>query len=54
MAVASAVGLDTGNLSRIERRQQRASPSTAEALANFFDRSVTEEQILYPERFHQQ
>jgi transcriptional regulator with XRE-family HTH domain len=49
--VATAIGLDTGNLSRIERMTQQASPSTAEALSNYFDREITEEQILYPERF---
>lgn len=50
-SVSKAIGLDTGNLSRIERMTQQASPSTAEALANYFDREITEEQILYPERF---
>lgn len=49
--VATAIGLDTGNLSRIERMTQQPSPATAEALSNFFDREITEEQILYPERF---
>lgn len=43
--------LDTGNLSRIERGEQRPSAETAEALAKFFDNEVTEIQILYPERF---
>lgn len=49
--VATATGLDTGNLSRIERMTQQASPATAEALSNYFGREITEEQILYPERF---
>ncbi len=49
--VAAAIGFDTGNLSRIERNIQQASPGIAEALANYFDREITEEHILYPERF---
>lgn len=45
---------DTGNLSRVERDLQRASVDLAETLANVFGRaSITEMQILYPERYEQ-
>ena len=52
--VADAVGIDTGNLSRIERGLQVPSKSLTEKLARFFDNDVTETQIIYPERFAQQ
>ena len=42
------VSLDISTLSRIER-DGRTSRETAERLAEFF--GVTEEQVLYPERF---
>lgn len=43
--------IDTGNLSRIERCEQRASPTTAEKLVRVFDGEITEIHILYPERY---
>lgn len=49
--VANAVGIDTGNLSRIERGHQVPSKELAEKLVKFFDNDVTETQIIYPERF---
>ena len=49
--VANAVGIDTGNLSRIERGLQVPSKDLTEKLAKFFDNEVTETQIIYPERF---
>lgn len=49
--VADAVGIDTGNLSRIERGLQVPSKELAEKLAKHFDNSVTETEIFYPERF---
>lgn len=49
--VANAVGIDTGNLSRIERGLQVPSKELAERLVKFFDNEVTETQIIYPERF---
>ncbi len=49
--VAGAVGIDTGNLSRIERGLQVPSKDLAEKLVKFFDYEVTETQIIYPERF---
>lgn len=49
----SGVGstIDTGNLSRIERGEQRASPALAENLSRVFGGEVTEIHILYPERY---
>lgn len=51
--VANAVGIDTGNLSRIERGLQVPSKDLTEKLAKFFDNKVTETEIIYPERFTQ-
>lgn len=48
--VASGVGIDTGNLSRIERGLQVPSKELAEALVKYFDNEVNETQIIYPER----
>jgi transcriptional regulator with XRE-family HTH domain len=50
----AAIGetIDTGNLSRLERGKQRASVELAESLAKIFGkRSLTEMQVLYPERY---
>lgn len=49
--VADAVGIDTGNLSRIERGTQVPSKDLAEKLSKFFDGEINEIQIIYPERF---
>ena len=48
--VANAVGIDTGNLSRIERGLQVPSKELAEKLVKHFDNEVTETQIIYPDR----
>jgi len=46
---------DTGNLSRLERGAQRATPQTAEALVKVFGKkALTEIHVLYPERFANQ
>lgn len=50
-AVADAVAMDQGNLSRVERGEQTPSTETAEALTKFFGHEVSEMQILYPERY---
>ena len=43
---------DTGNLSRIERGLQRASPQMAESICKVFGRkALTEIHVLYPDRF---
>lgn len=52
--VSTAVHIDSGNLSRIERRQQTPSLELAERLSKFYGAAVTEMQILYPERFMQE
>jgi transcriptional regulator with XRE-family HTH domain len=49
--VAAAVGIDSGNLSRIERGIQVPSKDLTEKLSQYFDNEVTETQIIYPERF---
>jgi putative transcriptional regulator len=49
--VGRSVGVDPGNLSRIENGKQKASTELAEKLAKFFEGSITELEILYPERF---
>ena len=46
--VGMLVGIDMGQLSRIERNG-KTSRETAARLAKFF--AITEEQVLYPERF---
>jgi len=46
---------DTGNLSRIERGVQRASPQMAENIVKVFGkRTITEIHVLYPDRFTDQ
>lgn len=49
--VATAVGIDTGNLSRIERGEQIPNKDLAEKLVNYYGNEVSELQIIYPERF---
>jgi DNA-binding XRE family transcriptional regulator len=49
--VASTVGIDPGNLSRIERGKQVPSKDLAEKLCQVFGGEVTETHIIYPERF---
>lgn len=48
--VGRAVGVDPGNLSRIENCKQKASTELAEKLAKHFDGLITELEILYPQR----
>lgn len=49
--VASSVGTDAGNISRIENAKQKPSPKLAEELVKFFNFEINELEILYPERF---
>ncbi len=49
--VATSVGIDPGNLSRIERGKQVPSKDLAERLSQVFGGQVSETQIIYPERF---
>lgn len=48
--VSAQTGINTGNLSRIERGGS-TSPERAELLARLFAPDITELEILYPERF---
>jgi predicted transcriptional regulator len=49
--VADAIKSDTGNVSRIEQGKQ-CSPEQAEKLVEYFGRgSISEIEILYPERY---
>jgi transcriptional regulator with XRE-family HTH domain len=50
-AVAEAAACSPTTVSRVERGVQNASSDMAERLAKYFDGGITEEQILYPERF---
>ena len=49
--VSDQVGMDLGNLSRVERGESVPAKETIEALAKFFGHEVTEMQIIYPERY---
>jgi len=49
--VAAEVGIDAGNLSRIERGTQTPSKDLTERLAKYFSGEVTEIEIIFPERF---
>ncbi|NIF57506.1 helix-turn-helix transcriptional regulator [Enterobacter sp. Ap-916] len=46
-----ATNIDVGNLSRIERGKQLTSIETAEKISRFFDGTISEMQILYPQRY---
>ncbi len=49
--VATLVGIDPGNLSRIERGKQVPSKDLAAKLSQVYGGQVSETQIIYPERF---
>lgn len=49
--VSRATDIDEGNLSRLERMEQKASPDTAERLSRFYDGQISEMEIIYPDRF---
>jgi transcriptional regulator with XRE-family HTH domain len=49
--VASALSLDVGTLSRIERGERLTSLEKAEKISNFFEKKISEMQILYPFKF---
>lgn len=51
LAAVGADRTDTGNLSRIERCEQRASATLAENLCRVFEGDISELHILYPERY---
>jgi ribosome-binding protein aMBF1 (putative translation factor) len=49
--VAEALKMDHTHLYNIETCKAQASAKLAERLSLFFNREITEEQILYPTRF---
>lgn len=49
--VAEGTFCDRGNLSRIETGKQKPSLDLAAALVNFFNKEISEMEILYPERY---
>lgn len=49
--VAKGVECTASTISRIESGKQGVSPILAERLAIFFEGAITEEQIIYPDRF---
>lgn len=50
--IAAALGVSQAHISCVENRKERASPDLAERIVRFFGREqITEEQILYPQRF---
>ena len=49
--IGEKAGVSAATVSRIEREKQESTPETAARLAKVLN--ITEEQILYPERFSQ-
>lgn len=49
--VANALGVNQGNLSRIERGVHPPSKQLAIRLARHFRGEITEDQIIFPERY---
>jgi transcriptional regulator with XRE-family HTH domain len=49
--VSVVIGLNTGNISRLENGHNRPSIETAEKLVQYFDGAITELHLLYPERY---
>lgn len=49
--VSAAIGIDPGNLSRIERGWQIPGREVAAALADYYQGAINELQIIYPERY---
>ncbi|BBQ26465.1 MULTISPECIES: helix-turn-helix domain-containing protein [Aeromonas] len=47
--LSQAVGIDVGNLSRIERGLQKASLERAQRIADFFSQEISVMEIIYPE-----
>lgn len=47
--LSHAVGIDVGNLSRIERGLQRVSIERAQRIADFFHQKISVMEIIYPE-----
>ena len=49
--VSLAIGINNGNLSKLERGLNRASPDTAAALVAYYKGAINELHLIYPERF---
>jgi transcriptional regulator with XRE-family HTH domain len=49
--VAAGVQCSPGTISRVESGNHGVSPALAERLVKFFAGGLTEEQVLYPDRF---
>lgn len=49
--VGREVGIDPGNLSRIERGEQMPSKEVLAAIVEYFTGEITEAHVLFPERF---
>lgn len=49
--LASACGVSQAHISCIEKMTEQASPSLAEKIVKKLGGEVTEEQVLYPNRF---
>ncbi len=47
--LSQAVGIDVGNLSRMERGRQRASLERAQRIADYFQNEISVMEIIYPE-----
>ena len=49
--VAKGADCSAGTISRVESGKHGISPDLAERLSKFFDGTITEEEIIYPDRF---
>lgn len=49
--VAKGAECSPSTVSRVERGEGGVSPELAERITKFFDGAITEEEILYPDRF---
>ncbi len=52
--LSQAVGIDVGNLSRMERGRQRASLERAQRIADYFQNEISAMEIIYPELSNKQ
>lgn len=50
-ALAEALGIHQSYYSRVERGQKRCTPVLAQKISSYFGHSVSEMEILYPERY---
>lgn len=50
-AVAEAIEVDQSYYCKVETGRKQPSPAVAERIAKFFGYQLTEEMVLYPQRF---